>query len=120
MNAVHAVHAVHAGQQVNPDSLRVMIVDDHVLMGETMVSSLSATSDFDVISVLNVQAAVQEIERNGRFNVILLDYEIPGVDPMVALDRLIDANEGGVALFSGVAKRMTIDRALDRGAMPFA
>jgi DNA-binding NarL/FixJ family response regulator len=100
-------------------SLRVLVVDDHLLIGETIVRSFERVPGFDVFAVGDVKAAIAQIKESGRFDVILLDYDIPGEEPMAAMTLLIKENSGGVALFSGVAKWSVVDRAMDLGAIGF-
>lgn len=99
--------------------INILIVDDHVLVGETTARSLSLVQGFNVVSVADVASAIALIAKNGTFDVILLDYEMPGTNVLDGMSHLIEVNEGGVALFSGVAKRTVVDRAIDRGAVGF-
>lgn len=99
--------------------IRVLVVDDHLLVGEMIVRSLSLLRGFDAAAVADLDAAVAAIEATGRFDVVLLDYDLPGQDGFSVLNQLHLANGGGVALFSGVAKRSVVDRALQLGAAGF-
>lgn len=99
--------------------LRVLIVDDHLMVGETIARLLSLTPEFNVMSVPDIHSANTLIVEQGVFDVVLLDYEMPGMDALEGMSRLIEANSGGVALFSGVAKWTVVDRAIDRGAVGF-
>lgn len=107
-------------QRANEEtSSKVLVVDDHLLIGETIVRSLSLVGGFDVMAVTSVESAIAKINENGSFDVILLDYDLPGAEVWGGLARLIKANSGGVALFSGVAKWSVVDRAMDLGAIGF-
>jgi two-component system nitrate/nitrite response regulator NarL len=97
----------------------VLVVDDHALVAETLVSSLSIIPDFKVMAVQNVQSALDLIMQQGPFSIVLLDYDMPSSDPMQSMNKLMTANGGGVAIFSGVAKRYMIERALLAGAVGF-
>ena len=99
--------------------IRVLVVDDHLLVGEMIVRSLSLLRGFDAAAVADLGAALAAIEATGRFDVVLLDYDLPGQDGFSGLNQLHLANGGGVALFSGVAKRSVVDRALRLGAAGF-
>lgn len=109
----------HRSEQLNETTIRVMVVDDHLLVGEMIVRSLATHPDFDVIAVAEVDEALALIENNERFDIVLLDYDIPGEDGVDLLKRFLSANAGGVVLFSGVAKRSVVDRALELGAVGF-
>jgi DNA-binding NarL/FixJ family response regulator len=99
--------------------LRILVVDDHSLICETLSAALDLEAGLNAESVATVDAACDRINEAGRFNVVLLDYEVPGMDGLNGLRRLIGANDGAVALFSGVASRMVVERAIDAGAGGF-
>jgi two-component system, NarL family, nitrate/nitrite response regulator NarL len=100
-------------------TLRALIVDDHVLVSETLVAALAADSGISVDTAKDVDSAMDEIEKNGPYDVVLLDYDVPGMNAMQGLRRLIEANEGRVALFSGVANWKTVECAIEMGASGF-
>jgi len=98
----------------------VLLVDDHVLLSETLAAGLAASNgDMIVEFVRDVDTALERIKERGRYTVILLDYFLPGVEGLDALRRLDKANEGGVALFSGVAGWSVAERAIENGARGF-
>jgi DNA-binding NarL/FixJ family response regulator len=99
--------------------IRVLIVDDHSLICDMMSAALSTERDFDLVTVASVEAGLEKITQNGRFDVVLLDYEIPGVSGLEGLLSMIEANNGSVALFSGVIGQLLIEQALSAGASGF-
>lgn len=101
------------------DSLSVLVVDDHTLLAETMIASLTDNFGFSVVAVGDVDAALETISSHGDFDVILLDYDVPGMDALQGLHRLKKANDGRVVLFSGTVNRTTVELALDQGASGF-
>lgn len=113
------MYAVKPDKPVHECALSVLIVDDHLLVGETIARSLSLSQGFNVTTAFDIASAIARITENGKFDVILLDYEIPGTKSLDGMKRLIHENDGGVALFSGVARWAAVDRALDRGAVGF-
>lgn len=98
---------------------RVLVVDDHTLVAETFVSALSHEDMFAVETAKDIATAESMIRANGRYDVVLLDYELPDSRAMEGLARVMQANSGGVALFSGVANRAIVERALAMGAKGF-
>jgi two-component system, NarL family, nitrate/nitrite response regulator NarL len=100
-------------------SISVLIVDDHALVRETIALSLSLDGDWTFNVSPDINSALQAIRENGRYNTVLLDYEVPGTQGLEGLEKLIEANEGGVALFSGVASNLIARRALEAGASGF-
>jgi DNA-binding NarL/FixJ family response regulator len=99
--------------------MRILVVDDHLLLAETVVLALSKNGEIDVEAVSSIDAALARIAQSGRFDVILLDYAMPGSDGLAGLRQVIAANGKGVAVFSGVATPTVIERALAEGAMGF-
>lgn len=98
--------------------LRVLVVDDHALLRDTLASAWSG-GQFSMDDAASVDEASGKIAENGRYDVVLLDYDLPGMQNMCGLRPLIEANNGAVALFSGVANRMVVERALEAGASGF-
>ncbi len=107
------------GKTVAEDTVRVLVVDDHTLLVETVIASLTAEFGFSVHAAGDVDTALRMIAQHGRFDAILLDYDVPGMNALDGLRRLKEANEGHVVLFSGVVSRTTVDLALEQGAGGF-
>jgi two-component system nitrate/nitrite response regulator NarL len=103
----------------DPRGTRVLLVDDHSLICETLMVALGADPALDLETASSVDGAHECIAKHGRYDVILLDYEVPGMNGLDGLRKLIAANSGSVALFSGVASRTVVERALDVGASGF-
>lgn len=106
-------------QKLEQASLRVLIVDDHTLVSETLIAALHVQDGINGIAVGSVDEACEKIAETGQFDAVLLDYDVPGMDGLNGLSRLVDANNGKVALFSGVAGWAIVERAIDAGALGF-
>lgn len=107
--------SIHAA---SPD-LKVLVVDDHMLVAETVVTALAVEQGFRVDMAPDVDSALAAVQQAERYDVILLDYDVPGMDSLEGMRRLIKANGGGVALFSGGVNRVIVERAIDEGAAGF-
>jgi two-component system, NarL family, nitrate/nitrite response regulator NarL len=109
----------------NPNSdgqnheISVLIVDDHVLISQTLESGLIAEGGFRVESVVDMKSALSEVSLKGPYDVVLLDYQLPGVQGLQGLRQMIEANQKGVVLFSGVAGWSIVERAVAQGASGF-
>lgn len=108
-----------ASADLEPSATRVLLVDDHEIVCETIALAMAADRGVHFETANNINAAATRIAEAGRFDVILLDYLLPGVEGLEGLRDLIKANDGSVALFSGTANRMVVERALDAGASGF-
>ena len=97
----------------------VLLADDHELVRETIAAFLRQNGGHEVVSVgsfSEVESAIRDL----TFNLILLDYRMPG---MAALDgvRTVVATVPGVpvALISGAASPEVARQAMELGAHGF-
>lgn len=100
-------------------SIKVLIVDDHGLVSETVAAILNSDGRCVPYLASDLDSAMGLIREYGRYNVILLDYQLPGVHGLQGLRQLVELNLGGVALFSGVAGWSIVQAALEQGASGF-
>lgn len=100
--------------------MRVLIADDHDLLRDTLVMFLEGEGDMQTASAGTLQEACTLIENSARFDLILLDYNMPGMNGLEGLRTAI-ALKGGqrVALISGEATRKIAEDALEAGAAGF-
>lgn len=112
---------VHSQEEARifSEAANVLLVDDHALVAETVAAVVSAQNGFDIVTSASVGEAIAQIKERGSFDAILLDFNIPGTDGFDALAKVIEANNGRVALFSGNASRSVVERALALGASGF-
>ncbi len=99
--------------------VRVLVVDDHTLVAETVVAALASENGMSIATAKDIESAEGLIQTTGRFDVILLDYDLPDTRALEGLERVMKANSGNVALFSGVANWSVVERALAQGAQGF-
>lgn len=95
---------------------QVLVVDDHLLLAETIASALSSDEGFAVDVVTTTGDGLAKIADRGTYDVVLLDYDLPEAKGLTSLRDLISANGGKVVLFSGVAGWAVIQRAVEMGA----
>lgn len=103
----------------NASKTRVLVVDDHVLVAETVAAALTNLEDFEIDLAKDVASAMDLIASTGKYHVVLLDYEVPGMDQFRGMLSLIEANGGFVALFSGMVSWINVESALAQGAVGF-
>ena len=109
-------------EPVKPDSdtpLQILVVDDHSLMREALSAALDFEDGLNAQDAASIEVAVTTILETGRFHVVLVDYDTAGMDGQKRLRRLIEANDGAVALVSASTSWLVVERAMDAGAHGF-
>jgi len=94
----------------------ILLADDHALVVETLSAVIESQSDMTVHSAPTLEDALASIAANGSYDVVLLDYNMPGMQGLVGLSRAIELNSGAVALLSGQLQWPVIEQALALGA----
>ncbi|WGW03525.1 response regulator transcription factor [Tropicibacter oceani] len=100
--------------------MRILVADDHDLVRETIAAYLDGTDIEEVLAVATLQDAVQAARDTGSFDLVLLDYSMPGMNGLEGLAEMRRANEDRpVAILSGTASRSVAEAALKAGAQGF-
>lgn len=101
-------------------SQRILIADDHDLVRDTIAAFISAEGDFAVATVEDLPSALDSAAAEGPFDLVLLDYNMPGMEGLGGLTRMISANGARpVAVMSGTAPKAVAEEAMAAGAMGF-
>jgi DNA-binding NarL/FixJ family response regulator len=96
--------------------MKVLIADDHDLVRDTICAFLESEG-FETTGVPDYTKALAHISRDERYDVVLLDYMMPGASGLDGLTKMIDAGNGTpVALLSGTASQTVVDAAMKNGA----
>lgn len=100
--------------------MRLLIADDHKLLRDTLSSFLSQQEDIEIVSVGDVDAARAAIVDGSPFDLVLLDYGMPGMNELDGLRQILALDPPPpVALISGMASRDVVERALRLGVRGF-
>ena len=113
------IAAAHAGLKPR---LRVMIVDDAEVVRGLFARWIAAEPDFEVVASLRTgRDAVRELE-NADPDVVVLDVEMPELDGISALPKLLALRPGLVVIMASTLTRRNAEislRALSLGAADY-
>ena len=106
------------GDPVRRGGIRVLIVDDSAVVRQVLTTILSQERGLEVASAPNPIIAFTKMEKE-RPDVILLDIEMPQMDGLTFLQKVMAANPLPVVICSGHAGRDSVNaiRALELGAV---
>ncbi|KAF0676785.1 response regulator transcription factor [Profundibacterium mesophilum] len=98
----------------------VLIADDHDLVRDTIAAFLTSRGSIHVQVAGSLGEALERIEAEGAFDIVLLDYDMPGMHKLEGLGRAIACNGGKpVGIVSGTATPAIAQDALAAGAAGF-
>lgn len=108
------------GPEPKEERMRILVADDHDLVRETIALFLRNEGMADVITVANFDDAVTAAKETGSFDLVLLDYEMPGMNGLSSITQMRVANDARpVAILSGTATPAIAKQAIEAGAAGF-
>lgn len=100
--------------------MRILIADDHDLVRDTIAMFLEAEGMTQTVSVRDVGSALTAIKQDIVFDLILLDFNMPGMNGLEGLERIKAAAPASrVAILSGTATPQIAKDAVAAGAAGF-
>lgn len=100
--------------------MKILLADDHDLLRDTIKSFLEVDGAFAVMTAADLGQAIELLANEPGFDLVLLDYSMPGMNGFDGLERALATAPGTpVALISGTAPPRIAQQALDRGASGF-
>jgi len=78
-------------------SSKILLLEDDALLGETLVDLLE-DAEFEVVHCVNGQQVI-DITFNDKFDLYLLDINVPLIDGLQVLKELRDANDNTPTIF---------------------
>lgn len=99
--------------------MRMLLADDHDLFRESVAAMVAADGSVTVVSVARIDAALASLA-SAPFDLVLLDYQMPGVNGLEGLKQIRSAAPSvRVAVMSGTTRRDLAEQALQAGAVGF-
>ncbi|RAI00527.1 DNA-binding response regulator [Acuticoccus sediminis] len=100
--------------------MKVLVADDHELVRDMLAAFLEREGDFDLTTCSDYGSAAEAIRGQGPFDLVLLDYQMPGMRGLDSLAEAMSLNAPlPVALMSGTADKRIAECALKAGAAGF-
>lgn len=97
------------------ESLSVLVADDHDLLVDMLEALLNAKG-FRTDRALSLPQVLDRISSAGTFDIVLLDLDMPGMNGLSGVEKVVKANApGSVVLFSGQARQEAVFRSLEFG-----
>jgi PleD family two-component response regulator len=93
LNVVRPFPIAQVSEGAKPASMRVLIADDHDLVRETIAAFLKGEGIVEVVTVPTLDDAIRASDESGSFDLVLLDYNMPGMNGLEGLTRMIAAND---------------------------
>jgi DNA-binding NarL/FixJ family response regulator len=99
--------------------VRLLLADDHDLFREAIAAMVSADGSIGVVSVADLAGVLQRLTEE-RFDIVILDYEMPGMNGLDGLEKARAlAGQTPVAVISGTTRRDLAEEVLARGGAGF-
>ncbi|WP_422026086.1 response regulator transcription factor [Roseovarius sp.] len=97
--------------------VRVLVADDHEMILEMIELFLSQTGDFEVWTARSLKDAIEQIKKNGPFDIVLLDFVMPGMKGVAGLKTAIQSNGGKpVGIITGSPSGRNVTDIVNAGA----
>lgn len=103
-----------------PEVTRILIADDHAMVLEMFQQFISGVSDMTLTTALDLDAALEIVDRDGPFDLVLVDLNMPGMNGLEGMRKALDHNKGKpVALLTSDPPASLVPEVLALGGAGF-
>lgn len=96
--------------------IRVMVVDDHELVAESLATALGDEPDIEVAGIASTMATALDVLRSAEPEVVIMDYRLADEDGIEAARRIKELDPRvSVVLLTAVATEGVLKRAMAAG-----
>ncbi|WP_299546391.1 response regulator transcription factor [uncultured Tateyamaria sp.] len=100
--------------------MRILLADDHEMVRDTISAYLESEGRAAVVSVADYPSAMKALDAKGPFDLVLLDFSMPGMNGLDGLTDAMRSHPGQpFAILSGTAPNRIAQEAVEAGAIGF-
>jgi DNA-binding NarL/FixJ family response regulator len=101
--------------------MKILLIDDHALFRAGMKYMLQELSDdVNIVEAYNCESAVKSLQENMRFDLILLDLDMPGISGFAGINHVtLHAKECPIVILSADNRDETIRQAAQYGVKAY-
>ena len=101
-------------------AMRILLADDHGMVRDAMSAYLETDGRAAVVAVEDYMQAMKALATKGPFDLVLLDFGMPGMNGLDGLSDAIKAHpDQPFAVLSGTAPNRIAQEAVERGAIGY-
>src|SRR5512147_244293 len=102
------------------DHIKLLIVDDHPMMREALITALTEEKDMEVIAEASSGIEGMKLADECRPDLILMDLLMPGMDGLEAIGRILEANpQAKILVVTSLEDEDKIFAAIQAGALGY-
>lgn len=76
--------------------MKILVADDHDLVREMTANFIAAEDDATVEQAATLEEAVAAVKSKGPFDLVLLDYVMPGMNGIEGLEAMLGLRQGSL------------------------
>ena len=101
-------------------NLKVFLVEDDEIYSMILAQKLKVFGNFFVSTFVTGESALEHLELHSDIDVVLLDYDLPGISGLETLKKISSMGHTAKILFlSGIDQESIIQECMDAGAHEF-